>query len=61
MPELGEGSPEIVILHVDFRTQVTQLMIRVTLATYTDETHEWSAPAMISIACRTFILPSHAG
>jgi quercetin dioxygenase-like cupin family protein len=29
MPELGEGSPEIVILHVDSQTQATQLMIRV--------------------------------
>jgi quercetin dioxygenase-like cupin family protein len=29
MPELSEGSPEIVILHVDTQTQATQLMIRV--------------------------------
>jgi hypothetical protein len=29
MPELGEGSSEIVLLHVDPQTQATQLMIRV--------------------------------
>jgi mannose-6-phosphate isomerase-like protein (cupin superfamily) len=29
MPELGDNSPEIVILHVDPQTQATQLMIRV--------------------------------
>jgi hypothetical protein len=29
VPGLGEGSPEIVVLHVDPETQATQLMIRV--------------------------------
>jgi hypothetical protein len=29
MPDLGDGSPEIAILHVDQKTQATQLMIRV--------------------------------
>jgi quercetin dioxygenase-like cupin family protein len=29
IPELGEGSPEIVILHVNPETRATQLMIRV--------------------------------
>jgi quercetin dioxygenase-like cupin family protein len=29
MPDLGDGSPELAILHVDSRTQATKLMIRV--------------------------------
>ena len=46
VPELGDASPEIVILHVDPQTQATQLMIRASQAMHVpkhwhsgDETH----------------------
>jgi quercetin dioxygenase-like cupin family protein len=55
MPEFGEGSPEIVILHVDSQTQATQLMIRVPKNTHVPK-HWHTSNETHTVISGTFII-----
>jgi ChrR Cupin-like domain len=59
MPTLGDGSPEIAILHVDQKTQATQLMIRVPKNFHVPR-HWHSANETHTVINGTFIL-QHEG
>jgi quercetin dioxygenase-like cupin family protein len=60
IPELGEGSPEIVILRVDPQTQATQLMIHVPKDFHVQR-HWHSANETHTIISGTFILQHAEG
>jgi quercetin dioxygenase-like cupin family protein len=60
IPELGDGSPEIAILHVDPRTQATRLMIKVPKNFHVPK-HWHTANETHTIVSGTFIMQHEEG